>query len=148
MTYRLDTSDFDAGVARLEEKAGRIEKLSRDMSALWPKVGELFAEQQRDLFSSGSTWQPLAQSTIIKKGDARVLVETGALMEAATSPIPVESAPLYAKFGVRPGSIPYAHWHARGAGVPERRPVPPLSADLRRAWLDVVIERVREELGS
>jgi hypothetical protein len=145
--FTVDTSDFDAGVARIEERVDRVSKIAQDMTPLWPKVGELFAEQQRDIFASGSTWQPLEQSTVLKKGSSRVLVETGALMEAATSPIPVEATPLYAKFGVRSSDVPYAHWHARGAGVPKRRPVPPLSADLRRAWLEVVAEKVRSEFA-
>lgn len=144
--FTVDTSDFDAGIARIEEKVEGVAKIARDMTPLWPKVGELFAEQQRDIFASGSYWQPLERSTILKKGDSRVLIETGALMQAATSPTPVEATALYAKFGLRSSQVPYAHWHARGAGVPERRPVPPLSADLRRAWLEVVLDRVREEL--
>jgi hypothetical protein len=145
--FQIDTSDLDAGIARIEEKVERVSKIAQDMSPLWPKVGELFAEQQRDIFASGFNWQPLERSTIIKKGDARVLVESGALMQAATSPIPVEATPLYAKFGVRHSDVNYAHWHARGAGVPERRPVPPLSTELRRAWLEVVAQKVREELA-
>jgi hypothetical protein len=145
--FDVDTSGLDAGIARIEEKVDRVSKLARDMTPLWPKVGELFAAQQRDVFASGFNWQPLERATIIKKGSARVLVETGALMQAATSPIPVEATPLYAKFGVRHSDVTYAHWHARGAGVPERRPVPPLSTDLRRAWLEVVAEKVREELA-
>ena len=107
--FRVDTDDFDAGAARIEEKLDRVAKVARDMTPLWPKLGELFAEQQRDVFASGFNWQPLEQSTVLKKGSARVLVETGALMQAATSPIPVEATPLYAKFGVRSGAIPYAH---------------------------------------
>ena len=145
--FRVDTDDFDSGAARIEEKLDRVSKVARDMTPLWPKVGELFAEQQRDVFASGFNWQPLEQSTVLKKGSARVLVETGALMQAATSSIPVEATPLYAKFGIRSGDIPYAHWHSRGAGVPERKPVPPLSTELKRAWLEVVAQKVREELA-
>lgn len=146
--FKVDVSGFEAGMERVEEKLDRVSKIARDGSELWPKVGEVFAEQQRQIFSSGFNWQPLAPATILQKGSARVLVDTGALMEAATSEIPIESTPLYAKFGVRHGDVPYAHWHARGAGVPERAPVPPVSAELRRAWIEVVQERVRKELAS
>ena len=146
--FRVDTSDFDAGVERVEDKLDQLAKIARDGSDLWPKVGEVFAEQQERLFDSGSLWQALDADTVRIKGDSRVLIESGSLMESATSPIPVESNPLYAKFGVQHGAVPYAHWHARGAGVPRRPPVPPISAELRRAWIEVARERLNRELNA
>ena len=145
--FRVDTTDVDAALERVEEKVERVAKIASDMTPLWPKIGEVFAEQQREVFASGWNWQPLERSTVLRKGSARVLVETGALMRAATSPAPIEATPIFATFGVRHAEVPYAHWHARGAGVPERAPVPPISPAMRRAWLEVVQERVRQELG-
>jgi hypothetical protein len=145
--FRVDTSDLDAGVAQLEQKLDRVAKVSSDMTPLWGKIGEIFAAHQRDVFSSGYDWQPLEAATIVKKGSAQVLVETGRLMQAATSATPVEANRLYAKFGLTHSQVPYAHWHARGAGVPERDPVPDLTPTVRRQWLEIIAERVREELA-
>ena len=145
--FRVDTSDLDAGVAQLEQKLDMVAKVSSDMTPLWGKIGEIFAAHQRDVFSSGYDWQPLEAATIVKKGSAQVLVETGRLMQAATSATPVEANRLYAKFGLTHSQVPYAHWHARGAGVPERDPVPDLTPTVRRQWLEIIAERVREELA-
>jgi hypothetical protein len=145
--FRVDTSDLDAGVAQLEQKLDRVAEVSSDMTPLWGKIGEIFAAHQRDVFSSGYDWQPLEAATIVKKGSAQVLVETGRLMQAATSATPVEANRLYAKFGLTHSQVPHAHWHARGAGVPERDPVPDLTPTVRRQWLEVIAERVREELA-
>jgi hypothetical protein len=146
--FTIDTADFDAGLERLEDKMERVSKIGDDMTPLWPKVGEVFAEQQRQLFASGSIWPALDADTVRIKGSTTILRNTGVLEAAATSPTPVEATALYAKFGVRSGDVPYAHWHSRGAGVPMRKPVPPLSAEMRRAWMQVVIDRVQRELAS
>lgn len=145
---QIDSSAFDAGVERLEEKFKRVGKVASDASPLWPKVGEVFAEFQREIFASGHNWAPLERSTILKKGSSQVLVEKGNLMQAATSPTPVEANAVYARFGLTHAEVPYAHWHARGAGVPRREPVPNLSPGAIQDILRIVAERVREEFAS
>ena len=143
--FTVETSDFDAGIEQIDDKLTRVGKVASDANPLWPKVGEAFAEFQREVFASGHNWAPLERTTILKKGSAQVLVERGVLMQAATSPTPVEANAVFAKFGVRHGDVPYAHWHARGAGVPERRPVPNLSPAAVQDILRIVADRVREE---
>ena len=76
-----------------------------------------------------------------------VLIERGVLMQAATSPRPVEANRLYAKFGLTHSQVPYAHWHARGAGVPERDPVPKLPPSVIQMMLEKVAERIRQEFA-
>lgn len=146
--FEVDTAAFDAGVERLEGKFTRVGKVAADASPLWPKVGEVFAEFQRQIFASGHNWPALERSTVLKKGSSQVLVEKGTLMQAATSPTPVEANALYAKFGLTHGEVPYAHWHARGAGVPRRDPVPNLSPAAIQDILRIVAERVREEFAQ
>ena len=146
--FEVDASAFDAGVERLEEKFTRVGKVASDASPLWPKVGEVFAEFQRQVFASGHNWPALSPETVRIKKDATILVgRTGLLRSAATSPVPVEANAVYAKFGLTHGEVPYAHWHARGAGVPRREPVPNLSASTIQDILRVVAERVREEFA-
>ncbi len=143
--FTVDSSDFDAGVEQLDDKLTRVGKVASDANPLWPKVGEVFAEYQRDVFASGHNWPALSSETVRIKRDATILVKTGQLRSAATSPTPVEANAVFAKFGVRHSDVPYAHWHARGAGVPERRPVPNLSPAAVQDILRIVADRVREE---
>lgn len=143
--FTVDSADLEAGLDRLDDKLSRVGEVASDANPLWSKVGEVFAEYQRDVFASGSTWPALSAETVRIKRDATILVRTGQLRTAATSPTPVEANAVYAKFGVRHGDVPYAHWHARGAGVPERRPVPNLSPAAVQDILKIVADRVREE---
>lgn len=144
--FNVETSEFDSGVEQLEDKLKRVGKVASDANPLWPKVGEVFAEFQRDVFSSGHDWAPLSAETVRIKKDSTILVgRTQQLRTAATSPTPVEANAVFAKFGVRHSDVPYAHWHARGAGVPERKPVPNLSPAAVQDILKIVAERVREE---
>lgn len=145
--FSIDSTDLEAGLERIDEKLDAVSKIASDMTPLWPKVGEVFAEHQRSVFQSGHDWAPLQRSTIVKKGHSMPLIEKGVLMQAATSPRPVEANRLYAKFGLTHSQVPYAHWHARGAGVPERDPVPKLPPSVIQMMLEKVAERIREELA-
>ena len=145
--FSIDSTDLEAGLERVDDKIAAVSKVASDMTPLWPRVGEVFAEHQRSIFSSGHDWAPLERSTMLKKGSSQVLIERGVLMQAATSPRPVEANRLYAKFGLTHSQVPYAHWHARGAGVPERDPVPKLPPSVIQMMLDKVAERIREELA-
>ncbi len=135
---------IDALISRLD----RLEEACSDMSAVWPKVGAVFAQAQREVFAGGNTWAPLAASTVLRKKSTRVLVETGLLESAATNPTPISSDNLSATFGVPPGhpSRAYAFWHYLGRGVPERDPVPNLSPTKREAIFRAAMEPVREVL--
>lgn len=146
--YQIDASDFDAGIEKVDDKLTRVGKVASDANALWPRVGEVFADFQRQVFATGHNWAPLERTTIVKKGSAQVLVEKGVLMQAATSPTPVEANAVYARFGLTHAQVPYAHWHARGAGVPRREPVPNLSPAAIQDILRIVSDRVREEWAS
>jgi hypothetical protein len=145
--FSIDATETTSGVDQIEQKLDAISEVARDGSALWPKVGEVFAEHQTRIFASGSDWAPLDEDTVRIKGSAEVLIDNRTLVKAATSPTPVEATSLYAKFGVRHAEVPYAHWHARGAGVPRRDPVPPMPQSVKTMILETVAERVREELN-
>jgi len=146
--FSIDSSAMEDGLERIEEKIAGASRVASDMTPLWPRVGEVFAEHQRSVFASGHDWAPLERSTVLKKGSAQVLVERGVLMAAATSPTPVEATRLYAKFGLTHSQVPYAHWHARGAGVPERDPVPKMPPSVIQMVLQKVADRMREELAG
>lgn len=145
----MDASDFMAGIAEVEEKLDKAAEATRNMTPIWDELGRVFSEHQRNIFASGFDWAPLAASTVAKKGNAQILVETGSLMQGATNPIPVTSGPLFATFGVPQGhpSRAYAHWHYRGAGVPLRDPVPELPPPLRVEFLAEVQKRIGQALA-
>lgn len=146
--FEIDGAAMVAGLERVEQKVTAVGKVTEDMTPLWPKVGEAFAEHQRNIFSSGHDWAPLSRETLrVKGGNSQILVRSGVLMQAATSPTPVEANRLFAKFGLTHAQVPYAHWHVRGAGVPQRDPVPELPASVRTMMLEVVAERIAEELA-
>lgn len=147
--FEVDTAALESSIERLEEKFVRVGKVASDASPLWPRVGEVFAEFQRQVFASGHDWPALSPETVRIKKDSTILVgRTGLLRSAATSPTPVEANAVYAKFGLTHGEVPYAHWHARGAGVPKRDPVPDLSPAVIQDILRIVAERVREEFAK
>ena len=142
--------DIDAGSGAddIIERLDRLEEACSDLSEVWPKVGAIFAQAQREVFAGNNSWPPLAASTVLRKKSTRVLVETGLLESAATNPVPIESDALSASFGVPPGhpSRRYAFWHYLGRGVPERDPVPNLSATKREAMFRAAVEPIREVL--
>ena len=144
----IDVEDSGSGIDALVKRLDRLEEACSDLSEVWPKVGAVFAQAQREVFAGGNTWAPLAAATILRKKSTRILVETGALERGATSPTPITADDLSATFGVPPGhpSRAYAFWHYLGRGVPERDPVPDLSPTKREAMFRAAIEPIREVL--
>lgn len=144
----IDVKDSGSTIEALVKRLERLEEACSDLSEVWPKVGAVFAQAQREVFAGGNTWAPLAASTVLRKKSTRVLVETGVLEQGATNPTPITSDNLSATFGVPPGhaSREYAFWHYLGRGVPERDPVPNLSPTKREAIFRAAIEPIQEVL--
>lgn len=128
---------------------GVIDALA-DLSDAWPAVGEVFAERQRGIFATGSNgrWAPLAGSTIIRKrrlGQPMTsLVASGSLLSAVSSAAPRASGPRFAVYGAPKGGpdLSFVKHHLRGNGVPQRNPVPRLTATERRR----MVEKIREQV--
>lgn len=144
----IDLNESGSGLDDLIERLERLDEVCSDMSEVWPKVGNVWAQGQREVFAGDNDWPPLAQGTVLKKGSTKILVDTGLLEAGATSPRPITSDALSASFGVPPGhpSRTYAFWHYGGRGVPKRDPVPNLTATRREAILKAIYEPVREAL--
>jgi hypothetical protein len=155
MIGRLETSaaasQADAIGKQLDELSGAAE----DLRPVWPEVGEVFAERQEKVFSTGSfgRWSPLKAETMIKKAKtsisaSTILVDSGMLRKAATDPTVINSSPASAEFGVRPGDLSrlYAVYHVRGQGVPQRQPVPKMTPTERRRLIEKIQDHIRKAL--
>jgi len=93
---------------------------------------------------------PLARSTVARKGFNTPLVDTGGLLEAVLSGAPATRSRLEASFGIPKGSRlrPLAVLHRNGTTrMPARNPVPGLSADdvreVRERLRDFILKAVR-----
>lgn len=139
------SGDFTA-VLRLID---RLEDRTADLTAVWPEVGRWYADRQRTLFTTSSSWPPRKASTIATLhrhglGGGPVLVRTGALRAAATAAAPLRSASRYAAFGVDTGPVGQrARWLAKGRrSMPRRNPVPALSAAEKARVARVIADRI------
>jgi hypothetical protein len=136
---------------RLEDIASGV----RDLSPAWPGVGEVFAERQNRVFDSRSfgRWAPLAASTIVRKrnssvsGGLSVLQDTRLLRDSLTRPTPRSSGPGFAVFGPV-ADIPYAKYHVRGMGNPQRHPMPKFTPTERANLVKKLREYIQRELNG
>lgn len=118
-----------------------------DLTPLWPKIGDWFAERQRAVWDRGrSAWKPLDADYLIanrRSGFAGrgPLIRTGALKRAVSKGTPVKQTPSYAVFGAKGGPAWYGVFHQRGTTVmPKRQPVPKLTATERREVVTLVAD--------
>lgn len=146
----FEATGADVVAQRLEDIASGV----RDLSPAWPGVGEVFAERQNKVFDTRSfgRWAPLAPTTILRKrnsslsGGLAVLQDTQLLRDALTSPTPRSSGPGFAVFGPLV-DIPYAQFHVRGMGNPQRHPMPKFTPTERANLVKKLREYIRREAG-
>lgn len=148
---------IDAASAAQADAIGKqlddLIKAGEDMRPIWPEVGAVFAERQERIFRTGSNgrWAPLAAVTMIKKSKtsispSTILVETGLLRDAASSPQTIKEAEQSAEWGVPSGDPvrQYAQYHIRGNGVPQRKPVPKMTPTERRDMIAIIRKRLKK----
>jgi hypothetical protein len=131
----------------------RIDQLidvSTDLSPVWPVLGRLWAERQRQVFATGSNgrWAPLKASTVVIKRREGLsndpLVATRTLLGEVSREEPRSSGTHFVVFGpVKGAVIDYAKFHMKGQGVPQRHPVPRFTPTERKRFL----EKMAEQLG-
>ena len=116
-----DTITMDQWPAYLESVARDLEKLSFE-TCLRDEVGPVIRDRIDMNFAleqtaDGEPWADLAPSTIKRKGHDRILVETGAMRTAATTPGAGHSIEVTERGladGVDQAAIPYAIFHQVG----------------------------------
>jgi hypothetical protein len=153
MVARIDGVAAAAQAEAIGKQLDDLIKAGEDLRPIWPEVGQVFAERQNKIFRTGSNgrWAPLATGTLIKKAKtsispSSILVETGLLRDAATSPQARKSAELSAEWGVPSGDPvrAYTQYHVRGSGVPQRQPVPKMTPAERRDMIVIIRRRLQK----
>jgi hypothetical protein len=155
MIGRLEVSEAAAQAEAIGEQLDELSGAAEDLRPVWPEVGAVFAERQQKIFSTGSLgrWAPLKAETMIKKAKtsispSTILVDSGLLRNAATSPNVINPSPSSAEFGVPSGDPvrQYTVYHIRGQGVPQRQPVPKMTPTERRRLIEKVQDHIRKAL--
>lgn len=121
---------FEPPLVHIKHDAEEFEREIEDFRPLWHDLARLMGEVELDRWASDGfgSWQPLAPSTVAKKGNADILIDTYALLESLADPgqaVKEESAHQMV-YGT---DVSYAHWHQDGGYKPGRPP--------RRVILDV-----------
>lgn len=99
----------------------------RDMRPFAPAFKDAFVKGEALQFATsgsfgGHSWAGLAPATIARKGHSRILVDTGAMLKAFTTPEVYRVGSGTVQLGV--SSIPYAVYHQTGtANMPARPPL-------------------------
>lgn len=137
-----------------------LEDRTSNLTEVWPRVGRIYADRERRLFTSGlrRTWAPLKSTTILTKrregfAGRGILVRTGGLMRAVQNPTPLKAGPRFGVFGIAPGLGDVqktANWLRKGtARMPRRNPIPALDSVARGqvakeivAWIEEGAARV------
>lgn len=137
-----------SGFEQFYELLGDVADRASDLRPVWPAIGEVWAERERDVFDTQGRgrWAPLRASTLAEKRklgeSSKPLVAHGSLLRALTLPEPRYADKDEAVFGPPKGSGVelYGKWHVKGSkNLPQRNPVPRFSVAERRR----VVERIR-----
>lgn len=115
----------EQGIVDLEKALEKLEKAASDLTPVWPKVGQWWRARQLAVFASGGrgTWETLKSP----QGSRGILIRSGQLRNAVSSPRPITASPTSAAFGATGRAGWYGIFHQSGTGgVPERQPVLPL----------------------
>lgn len=137
---RLEVDTTTGGRLLLDDVAGRVDKPWAALRA----ADESFRRREARIFATGNggSWAPDELSTVKIKGSARVLIDSGGLLDSLT-----KVGDRYHVRRVEGDSLllgtrnPVAHLHAKGArGMPRRNPVPPTTAAERGVYADELLD--------
>lgn len=121
------------GTVELERTLLRWADRAMDASPVWPAIADYWRDEIKRQFDSDgahatAAWQPLAESTIMRKKaagmDNGILRATRALEESLTERNNSNTRYITDdSFMVFGSELPYLAYHQQGRGVPERKPV-------------------------
>ena len=117
----------ESNVADLESRLDAMSLAASDLSSAWPEVGQWWRARQITVFTTANrgAW-PMRDPDTSNVGSG-VMIRTGELLRAVSSPKPIYSSPTTARFGASGSKGWYGVFHQRGNGVPMRQPVPPIT---------------------
>jgi len=145
MDLIIDSLGEELVARRLLGVAGRVVDMRAPMRELLDRLRQVERRQfdSQGAYGSGG-WQALAPSTVAKKGNDRILVDSGALYAAMTGETG-DSISVALPDGLDFGTtLPYAVYHQQGRGVPQRR-VAQLPDVVRRDMVRILQRSVMEE---
>lgn len=136
--------EMQGNVLDLEQQLAAMEKASADLTPAWSEVGKWWQSRQRTVFATMNRGAWPMRDPQTKPGGRGVLIRTGSLLKAVSSPKPTYSSPTTARFG-QTGSLGwYGVFHARGDGVPKRDPVPPFNSAETSEVVDIIRTHIME----
>lgn len=120
--------EASSNIVDLEDRLDAMAAASSDLTGAWTDVGKWWKARQVTVFTTMNrgAW-PMRDPDTSRIGKG-VLIRTGELFRAVSSPKPITASPTSASFGQRGSAGWYGIFHQRGKGVPLRQPVPPLTA--------------------
>lgn len=121
---RIEFTDPQAAERAAAQLAAYAGKMADPLPVL-ERAREILTSDEKLVFASegaaiGSRWSALAPETTARKHDSRILVMTGRLLDALSTPSNVEVTTESARLA--PRGVPYAHFHASGTGRMPARP--------------------------
>lgn len=137
------------GAKELVAKFDRTLVLTSNFSGAWPAVGRMYAGRERKLFQSGGRpkWKPLSPDYILNRRrdglGGRILIRTGRLRDAVSSPTPAKSSTRFAVFGPSGRTAPHWTLHKYGTTrMPKRDPLPSLTKKERAGVRDIMADYI------
>jgi len=135
--------DVESNITDLEEQLTKIGAAAADLSDTWNDVGNWWAARQRMIFLTQNRGQWQTRDPQTNSMGRGVLIRTGRLMRAVSSAKPLYASPSTARFGANSGGDTYyGLFHQRGAGVPKRQPVPPLTAQEGNEVVQIIAKNI------
>lgn len=135
---------MQGNILDLEERLSAMEKASADLTPAWSEVGKWWQSRQRSVFATMNRGSWPMRDPDTKSMGRGVLIRTGELLRAVSSPKPTYSSPSTARFGQSGSKGWYGVFHARGSGVPVRNPVPSFSATETSEVVDIITRHIME----
>lgn len=126
--------------------ADRLGELSEIPSRVARDVADDFDAFIAECFASkadpyGNAWEPLEESTVLKKGSSSILEESGAL-RSETGAFPTRGA------GIEFRSAPYGFFHNAGTVNMVARKILPDGPELPVQWSQAITDRLADAFGK
>lgn len=124
-----------------------------DFRDTWRILGGYWAKRQSAIFAEGQgSWVPLKRNTVYKKGDRRILIDSGIMRDGMTNMRPRFTARRFAAYGPpkhdRRVMNPAVLAQVGAGGAPKRVVVPKLSSSERATWIKALEGHVTRTVGK
>lgn len=140
---------FQPPVEFIVRQSGRFRHYLEDLDSLWGRFKPLMQSLEERMWETDGfgTWPPLAESTVLQKGSAEILVDSGDLRDSLVDP--GRAARTTSKTMEWGTDADFAHWHQEGGTIegrpPERQVIPdPFPVEERRKFEREMVSYVND----